>query len=319
MTRSSPAARRSQALTSPERGLLSRLLSEERNTENSHRDALAAAQIEHERVREAALRVYQLHELKEEHNRILEAERQEQERLAAEAAIVAEEQRLRELRAKTIPRPPPEPEPPKQPETPKEEEKPIKPQESPRKPAETAKPTEQQPAASILKPPTQPAPSPSPFAAPAPQPNEQQKGIFGQVNGPTVTKPAPVPTPTPAPAAPKQPTTQPPVINKTAEQYTRIHQELKTLRKNLVAESKVPGSPMKGKLGAFRREIRVSIGQLTAGRGANAQPVRPRFTSCQVRAILKCVTDKQNHRYSKTGPHRSGPKPSHQRGRVCGG
>lgn len=274
MTRSSPAARRSQAITSPDRGLLSRLLSEERNTEHSHRDALAAAQLEHERVREAALRVYQLHELKEEHNRIVEAGRQEQERLRAEAAIVAEEQRLRELRAKSIPRPPPEPEPPKQPEPPKEE-KPTKPQDSTPKPAEAIKPTEQRPPTSILKPPTQQASSPSPFAAPIPKPNEQQKGVFAQANGTTTAKPAPGPVPAPPPTAPKQPAAvRPPAVSKTAEQYTRIHQELKKLRKNLVAESKVPGSPMKGKLGAFRREIRVSIGQLTTGRGANAQPVR---------------------------------------------
>jgi nucleoporin GLE1 len=41
----------------------------------------------------------------------------------------------------------------------------------------------------------------------------------------------------------------------------------------LAAQSKIAGSPLKGKLGAARREIRVAIGQLTGGKGANAQPV----------------------------------------------
>ncbi|KAL3957503.1 hypothetical protein ACCO45_008081 [Purpureocillium lilacinum] len=110
MTRSSPL-RRSQ-FSSPDRGYRSSFLFDERNTELSHRDALAAAQAEHERIREAALRVYELHELKEEHQRILDQERREQERLKAEAEIAAEEKRLQELKAKTIPKPaPPRPHP----------------------------------------------------------------------------------------------------------------------------------------------------------------------------------------------------------------
>ncbi|KAF5692524.1 hypothetical protein FDENT_2806 [Fusarium denticulatum] len=42
-----------------------------RNNELNQRDALAAAQLEHDRVRQAAIRVYELHELQEEHKLIV--------------------------------------------------------------------------------------------------------------------------------------------------------------------------------------------------------------------------------------------------------
>jgi nucleoporin GLE1 len=53
----------------------------------------------------------------------------------------------------------------------------------------------------------------------------------------------------------------------------RIHRALKALRKNLVEVSGQAGSPLKGKLGDMRREVRKSMGQLTAGKGANAIPL----------------------------------------------
>ena len=287
MTRSSPA-RRSQILTSPDRGYLSRLLSEDRNTEYSHQNALQAAQLEHERVREAAVRVFELHELKEEHNRILEQERKEQERLKAEEAIRAEELRLRELRAKSIPKPPPEPEPkpepvqpqapPKAPE-PAKEEKPAPPSQPIPKPTEAKAVGDPRPSPSPFQQASKPPAAANPFASAASAGNAKQPApAFSQPNGLVASKSTPTPTPPasqqppaarPAPAPPTQPT----ATNPTAERYRQIHRELKNLRKTLVAESKNPGSPMKGKLGSYRREIRVSIGQLTAGKGANAKPV----------------------------------------------
>lgn len=288
MTNSSPL-RRSQLLSSPERPLSSFLL-DGRNTELSHRDALAAAQAEHDRVREAAIRVYELHELKEEHNRILEQERREQERLKAEAAIAAEEKRLQELRAKSIPKPPP---PKPEPERPMVAEQPPAAEKS-----EPIKKPEATPAQTELK--TQP-----PLTSP------QQNGFLSNLGKPAQANPfataAPQKTQVSAPAAPKsssissppvnltplqqpaaqnqtkpqqpQPTQvtpqQPPsqVTKQTSDRYAQIHQALKQLRKDLVASTKVAGSPLKGKVGTVRREIRVSIGQLTGGKGANVQPV----------------------------------------------
>ncbi|KAJ6438424.1 RNA export mediator Gle1 [Purpureocillium lavendulum] len=267
MTRSSPL-RRSQ-FSSPDRGYRSSFLYDERNTELSHRDALAAAQAEHDRIREAALRVYELHELKEEHQRILDQERREQERLKAEAEIAAEERRLQELRAKTIPKPAP---PPPTPEPPKAAERP-----QPEKPA----------SAEVRKADVAPAQAQHTAKAAAAQPN----GILGNqvkpaaaspfgvspasVSAPkaVLTTPAPQSKPATRPqtALQTQPQARPPA-KPAADRYVQIHQELKKLRKDITAQSKVPGSPLKGKMGTFRREIRVAIGQLTGGKGANAQP-----------------------------------------------
>ena len=294
MTRSSPS-RRSQLLTSPERRFLSSFLAENRNNELSHRDALIAAQIEHERVREAAIRVYELHELQQEHRRIVEQERKEEERLKAEALVVAEEKRLRELKAKTIPRPPPEPvpEPPK--ETPQEKTAPPS-KVNGSTPTQESKKVEPSttPLSEIKKPATQPNGIFSTQAKPAPAnpfattPAESKSAPvaanpFASTKQPQPPTLSPFTQPstsaTPSSAVPTKPIqSQPPVAStSSADRYHQIHTELKKLRKDLMAASKIPGSPLKGKMGTFRREIRVSIGQLTAGRGANAQPVSQLF------------------------------------------
>ncbi|KIE00524.1 GLE1-like protein, partial [Metarhizium majus ARSEF 297] len=276
MANSSPL-RRSQLLSSPDRPYLSNFLLDSRNNELSHRDALAAAQAEHDRVREAAIRVYELHELKEEHNRILEQERREQERLKAEAAIAAEEKRLQELKAKSIPKPPPPPpEPAKPVEKPAGEKKPVSVvSESPE--AKESEPLAQPQAKSQ---PSAPAPQQnglfsnlgksvpsSPFAAAGQQTKSQQPSVLNQnITSPPEAKTSqsqqPV-APSQAPQLPKSP------VDPLSDQYIRIHQALKQLRKDIVAASKVAGSPLKGKVGTIRREIRVSIGQLTGGKGTN--------------------------------------------------
>ncbi|KAM6522274.1 hypothetical protein FALCPG4_011950 [Fusarium falciforme] len=281
MTRS-PTTRRSQLLSSPERNIAASFLLDTRNNELSHRDALAAAQVEHERVRQAAIRVYELHELQQEHRRIVEEERKEQERLRAEALVVAEEKRLRELKAKTIPRLPPEPEPPTPPPAPKpdpskttngttpvKESKRVEPSTTP--PSEIKKPALAPPAiSSPFAPQNKPTIS-SPLAA-ATSGQTTTHGLFQKTNGSATAQPA-----APAPAQPLvKPAAPPaqPAASPTEDRYSQIHQELKKLRRELQAQSKVPGSPLKGKLGTFRREIRVAIGQLTGGKGANAKPVQ---------------------------------------------
>lgn len=284
MTRS-PTTRRSQLLSSPERNIAASFLLDTRNNELSHRDALAAAQVEHERVRQAAIRVYELHELQQEHRRIVEEERKEQERLRAEALVVAEEKRLRELKAKTIPRLPPEPEPPTPPPAPKpdpskttngttpvKESKRVEPSTTP--PSEIKKPALAPPAiSSPFAPQNKPTIS-SPLAA-ATSGQTTTHGLFQKTNGSATAQPA-----APAPAQPLvKPAAPPaqPAASPTEDRYSQIHQELKKLRRELQAQSKVPGSPLKGKLGTFRREIRVAIGQLTGGKGANAKPVSTTF------------------------------------------
>ncbi|KAH8652398.1 GLE1-like protein-domain-containing protein [Xylariales sp. PMI_506] len=106
--------------TTPSQGdgrSLSSYLSETRNNELSHKEALEAAYQEHERVREAAIRAIQLHahqleqeRLQEEQRQILERQKREVERLKQEQRLRDEEKRLRELEAQSIPKlPPPQP------------------------------------------------------------------------------------------------------------------------------------------------------------------------------------------------------------------
>ncbi|QUC22700.1 uncharacterized protein UV8b_06941 [Ustilaginoidea virens] len=306
MANSSPL-RRSQLLSSPDRSYLSNLLLDGRNTEFKHLDALAAAQLEHDRVREAAIRVYELHELREEHNRILEQERWELERLKAEAAVAAEEKRLQELRAKSIPKSPPEPEP----ET-------AKPSGAPSPPPSAGGTLETKKSEPAAKAETRALPNGLVFSLGKPAAAVSGPAGAGDHNSSqsqqTTLSPkqdglsrAPE-----RPFAAQQPTAQPQVqvqkqqqqqqqqeqqqqqqqqqktsLDPVSERYAEIHQALKQLRRDVVAASKVAGSPLKGKVGAIRREIRVSIGQLTGGKGANAQP------TSRIMALLRQSLDGQ--------------------------
>lgn len=272
----SPPKRRSQVLSSPERGFLSSYLSSERNTELAHRDALAAARAEHDRVRDAAIRVYELHELQQEHQRIVEQERKEQERLKAEAAVVAEELRLRELKKKSIPKPPPEPEPEPEP----------KPQTVPQKTPDASQPA---PAANATEAKKEDAPKPvapttngifsnqskpassNPFASPQ-KPAEAKLASTPQANGILAQPAQPVQPAKPTPPVASQ--SPAPASATNAERYTQIHQQLKKLRKDLMdLAKKEPNSPLKKNLGNMRREIRTAVGQLSTTKGANAAQV----------------------------------------------
>ncbi|TEA22217.1 Nucleoporin GLE1 [Colletotrichum sidae] len=273
MAHSSPSRRshsKDYIKSSPERGYVADFLSENRNSELSHRDALLAAQLEHERVRLAALRVYEVHQLQEEkqrleaeQRRIAQLQKEEEDRLRAEAAVRAEQERLRELKAKQIPQLPPEPEP----TPPKPAAAPPKRQEE----AQVSGPNGQQTKAEVPAVAAQKPQPTAPTAAAAPAPLVVKPSI-------AASSPAPAPATNPTqgngvvatpavaaqPAAPARPA---------VDRHLEIHQALKKLRKNVEALAKEPGNPLKGKLGDMRRQIRKSIGQLTAGKGANAVPL----------------------------------------------
>ena len=290
--------------SSPERPpFMPDFLSENRNSELNHKDALAAAQLQHDRVREAAIRVYELHELQEAHQRVLLAKQKEEERLRIEHQIVAEEHRLRNLQAQHAPKLPPAPAAPKvvPTATPVQPKQPTQPTQPPRK----ASVNVPQPAAPSSKPeaPTPPSTGQTvppqsrhnPFTQPAPTPPPSQAkpaALNGQVPAsnpfaPTQQQQPPVQpkqqianpfasqmqkqaapvqqTPQSQPVAPK------PTAASSPDRYLQIHQALKTLRKDVMAQGKF--APLKGPLGDMRREIRKSIGQLTDVKGANAKPV----------------------------------------------
>lgn len=251
----------------------SSFLSVERNSASNHRDALEAAQAEHDRVREDAIRVYELHELKEEHQRILDLERREQLRLEAEAEVAAEEKRLQELRAKSIPKPQPlpVPAPVQQPAATQEPAVEARIQEKPAQnhigatsssvfsvPQQNGQQTKPE-ASNAVASAAQPAlangagPAMKPYSTPLFKPAAKPAAISAQ----PAKEQAPVSTP-----------------KATVDRLIQIHGELKVLRTDLMAQSKGAGSPLKGKLGALRREIRVAVGQLTTGKGANTLPTR---------------------------------------------
>ncbi|KAK8141767.1 hypothetical protein G3M48_009932 [Beauveria asiatica] len=277
MSRSSPARKDQQLVSSPERGLRRSFLFDTRNDELSHLDALAAAQAEHDRVREAAMRVYEMHELKEESKRIRQQQERENERLKAEAELAAKERKLHELRAKSIPKPTP-------PQEPKHEPARVA-SSLPAKPVENAADANlhtqqnlaQKQSDAKQEPPSALKPLTNGFGLNTAKPAQP-------VAQPELGKPAsnlafPAPNtaqPNTRPVASQstQRAPEPPKPSASTERYLQIHQELKRLRTSLQAEAKVPGSPLKGTMGTNRREIRVSIGQLTSGRGANALPIQ---------------------------------------------
>ncbi|KAI1414322.1 GLE1-domain-containing protein [Hypoxylon sp. FL1857] len=288
MAGSSPAARRSRQWSSPDRRSISSLLTENRNSPLSHQDALAAAQAEHDRVREAAIRVYHDYELQEERRRLLEQEQRileqqklEEERIRAEERLRAEEERLRALRAKTIPKLPPEPPTPAPAPTPTTKANGSTAVPEPTKPAsEPVKPDATSNSKAALFGPQQPAltngfnghangssgvktalPSPSQGFGQAQSPKGSLPGISSLLSQPTTPTVAPtngLSTSTPAK----------PVVIPDVDRYVEIHQNLKKLRASLQQQSKA--SPvLKRRMGDMRRELRKNMGQLVGEKGGN--------------------------------------------------
>lgn len=309
MARASPNARKfgSPLQSPPGRRPLSDYLSDDRNSELSHREALEQARIEHERIRLNAIRIGELHELQEkqrrieeEQKKIAELRRKEEDRIRAETAVREEQERLRKLQAQKVPELPPQPEPAKAPQQPQAQPKAEPGQQ--RKDATAPETQKAAPvngttdrAATVKKEAAVPstalsspfasatgssttAKTPSLFAPAAQQPLHKP---FAAAQPSSGVQPSTATT-QPAVAAPiTKPESQPgqaaPAPLPQSDRYVQIHQELKKVRKELDRQSKIPGSPLKGKLGDMRRQVRKAMGQLTAGKGANSQPVRSSF------------------------------------------
>lgn len=279
MTASSPATRRSRQWSSPQRARISDFLAENRHTELGYQDALAAAQIEHERVRDAAIRVFKDHELQEECRRLQEQEaavirqqRREEERIRNEESLRAEEERLRALKAKTVPKlPPAEPNSP-----------PVSQLNGPQlngtrslnSISATSPANRHDAAAPGLKPPPGASQQPLSNAGPTPP-----------VNGTKVEQPvaptqaSPFATPTAAGSVFKPATFQPNPLataftqpKPPADQYTVIHQNLKRLRASLAEQAKSLPS-LKARMGDMRRELRKTLGQMVTEKGGNRKQV----------------------------------------------
>ncbi|KAH8772759.1 putative RNA export mediator protein, partial [Diaporthe sp. PMI_573] len=238
---------------SPASSSVADFLSPDRNSETNHKDALAAAAAEHERIRAKAELLLEQARQQWERARAEEANalaaqekiKAEQQRLRAEQAAREEQERLREIAAKKVPPLPPLP-------TPKPERQPTAPQPQP--PAFTAAPT---PAAKA---------NPAPAAQPGPQ-------LFSQPNPPNAVafngNAAPKPpisstTAAPTPGAPSVPVRQ----DTKRQRAVEIHKNLKQLRAAIASQS-LQNKPLKSKAGDLRRELRKVIGQLSLDKDGN--------------------------------------------------
>ena len=299
MADSSPLNRRSLLWSSPQRSVMSDILSEDRNSEARHKLLIEGAKREHDRVREEAERVYREYLQVEERKRLLEEKRKEEERIRREEQLAAERAKLHALRAKKVEIPPPPP------------PEPPRPEPVPTKAAPTPAPAQAPPAPAAAS-----APGPGAKVASPGTGVAQTASLFG---APTLAKPstsAQLGTASPLSTAPKQPTpTQPTatpqpgpfakplgfgsgpggLLNGTQPQtngiapaqpapavarvqpldrYTVVHRNLKDLRRSMTEQAKRNPS-LKSRMGDMRREIKKSIGQLTGGApGVNRQQVR---------------------------------------------
>ncbi|KAI1131188.1 GLE1-domain-containing protein [Nemania abortiva] len=285
MTGSSPATRRSRQWSSPLRSRISDFLTENRHTELSYQDALAAAQVEHDRVRDAAIRVFKDHELQEECRRLQEREvtikqqqRREEERIRNEERLRAEEERLRALKLKTVPKLPPEP--------------PAEPAPAPAPPSNSTPASQSNGAGPVSsKTATTSANTQNQIiTGEKPSPGISQQPVSNAstplANGAMLAQPAPAqsvaqakPSPFGAPAT-AVPTSKPPALQQNAltkapytpqlqvDQYVVIHQNLKKLRASLAEQAKST-PPLKARMGDMRRELRKTLGQMVTEKGGN--------------------------------------------------
>ncbi|KAI1262527.1 GLE1-domain-containing protein [Xylariaceae sp. FL1019] len=277
--------RQSGQWTSPRGSRVTDFLFENRNTELNHKDALDLARLEHERVRLAALRVYEDHE-NEEHKRRLQLEKhrikieqqKEEERLRNEESLRNEEQRLRELKAKTIPQLPPEPTP-----------QPAPTAATPAPTTQTngfggasglfgqpAKPQALQPVllngqSPAQTPPVQtngfkPSSATSPFPPPtAAQDTTKPSSALTSVNTANAVQPAT----TPQAAIPASSGSRS-SVDPDGERYVEIHQNLKKLRQSMMQQAKMEPQ-FKARMGDMRREIRKYLGQLVQSKPLNKE------------------------------------------------
>ncbi|KAF7944375.1 hypothetical protein EAE96_010772 [Botrytis aclada] len=301
---------------------------ENRNTEELHHGILEAARLEHERVRNEAMRIFQITLIQEQQLRAQHEIRAEEERLRIEemrlkieenrvkterqSALAELKRRELEEAARKIPIVPPKP--------------PTPPPVAgvPRALAQTASNPSQnqsQPPPQQQQQQQQPAPqqnndSGGGFGAPSQQTSQsrppQQANTFSQAqpqsqqqtNGFSNNQQQP----------PKQPSAQPTPASKPSassrdhllpgvERYLEIHKNLKQLRQYLVTEGK-QNIPFKKMLGDYRRAIRQTVGQLTGERGANRECINKIVTLLgeSLRTVQSPGIDPSNYMVSKPNP-----------------
>lgn len=248
---------------------------ENRNSEDVHRDALAAAHTERERVRAIAIEALSLYELTQEQQQLRQKTEQEEQRVKLEHERAVELVRIRELenKARQIPKLPPRlPTPPPPPAPLVQKPAPIinPPPAAPTPPVQAppSQPSQQQPQPQTQTQSTPPNPNPNPFATTQP-PQAPRPAQTPQFQAPAPSRP---PQPQNHVAAPISNATTPSHVYPGVERYLEIHKSLKELRLFITNAGKADKA-LKTKTGEMRRAMRQSIGQLTAEKGANKVPV----------------------------------------------
>lgn len=292
-TRASRYSQRSSLFSSPDRPPCADFLSPDRNSELSHKEALAAAAAEHTRIREKANHTLQLYQEEEAQRRLAERQQQlidlqqkEKQRLEKERSLRAEDERLRDLRAKSIARLPPEPELPKAPTAPVKQEATPTPQPtlSAQPQASTTpatangatpatQPAASAPATSILnRTPTPAANSPTPLSNPAQQQTTQEPAKSASPLQPVANgqvKPEQSPTNGTAPSATPAHVPPPaPRVDPLKQRYLDIHKNLKAFRASYVHQMST-NPALKNHTADLRRDVRKFVGQISMDKANN--------------------------------------------------
>jgi nucleoporin GLE1 len=276
---------------------------QERHSEETHKAALAAALARHNEIRERALGVLEIEQLREETEMLRQKRIQTEERVRLETQRAMEQMRIREEenKARQIPQPPPRvPTPPQAASTaapqPKQQNitpaptnqqanqpisaasrhsppNPFQSSQNQPSPLGTSQGTQNQPSTSQPK---QPQPTPSnPMQSQAQraaqQPNQAQRSMQAP---PMVPQQPPNPSQVPqaAQASSAQPQVKRLLLHQSVDRYVDIHKTLKSVRK-AVKDHGEKDPQFKKKAGDMRRAITRSVGQLTEGKGVNKVPV----------------------------------------------
>ena len=282
---------------------------ENRNSEDVHREALAAAYTEHQRIQEAAVRATRLEEARLEQLRLQQQTIQEEERVRLEEERVREQIRLREIenRAKQIPKVPARiPTPPPSAQTPAQETKPSAPASSQLAPA-AAVPSTHQSTTPVAQPPiAQPFNQVQTTQPPTTQPSNSFTQPVSQPSNPFVQQPAVVPSTISQPATqlpmkttPPQPSTTQmhPYLLAGVDRYVEIHKSLKELRK-YVNNAGNTDKPFKKQVGDLRRTLRMAVGQCVKDKSKNKDPVSTRILNLCMHSLTIKFRSTRSSAYS---------------------
>lgn len=279
----------------------------ERNSEETHKIALAAALARHNEIRERALEILELEQLREEAEMLRQKRIQTEERVKLETQRAMEQLRIREEenKARQIPQPPPRvptPPPAIAPAVPQpkqhenattsasQQANQLPPATAPQQHSSsnasqtnqtkaTAQSTVQQHLNQpIPSQPSKPQPTVSDAVkkqAEAPAKQQNQNPQLAQAPMTAITTPQHLQNPShtlQSEETSSAHTQKPQNLHESVEIYVTIHKNLKEVRK-AIRERGEKDAQFKKKAGEMRRAITRSVGQLTGERGANKVPV----------------------------------------------